>query len=52
MRNKYIIQNLLKNDNNKVLLVGNTGVGKTVLIENIILGLELQISSFSINLSA
>ena len=35
-----------------ILMIGNTGVGKTVLIENIILGLELQISSFSINLSA
>jgi len=52
LRNRYLIINLLKNDNNKILVVGHTGVGKTALIENILLGLESSISNFSINLSA
>lgn len=43
---------MLKNDNNKVLVVGHTGVGKTALIENILLGLESSIASFNINLSS
>ena len=50
-RNKYIIHSLLK-QGSQVLLVGHTGVGKTALIESVLLGLDLSISSFTINFSA
>ena len=35
-----------------MLLVGHTGVGKTALIESVLLGLDISISSFTINFSA
>jgi len=50
-RNRYIVENLLKN-NTQVLVVGHSGVGKTVLVDGILLTLDALIHSFSITFSA
>ena len=50
-RNAYLVQSLL-NHGSQVLLVGHTGVGKTTLIEGILLSLDISVGSFSINFSA
>jgi dynein heavy chain, axonemal len=50
-RNKYLIQSLLKHGS-QVLLVGHTGVGKTSLIEGILMALDISVSSFTLNFSA
>lgn len=50
-RNKYLIQSLIKGGS-QVLVVGHTGVGKTALIEGILLSLDISVSSFALNFSA
>jgi dynein heavy chain len=50
-RNKYLVQSLLKHGS-QILLVGHTGVGKTALVENVLLSLDISVTSFSINFSA
>ena len=51
-RNRYLVQSLLKSDI-QILLVGHTGVGKTALVENILMSLgDGSEMSFSINFSA
>lgn len=50
-RNAYLVQSLLAYGS-QVLLVGHTGVGKTTLVEGILLGLDITVSSFTINFSA
>ena len=50
-RNKYLVSSLLKHGS-QVLLIGHTGVGKTALVDSILLGLDISISSFCINFSA
>jgi len=51
VRNRYVVQNLLDN-NIQVLLVGHSGVGKTVLIDGILMTLDANTNSFTINFSA
>jgi len=51
VRNRTVVQQLLDH-NNQVLLVGHSGVGKTVLIEGILKGLDPLFNSFVINFSA
>eukprot|EP00117_Sycon_ciliatum_P019779 scpid3161/ scgid17821/ Dynein heavy chain 2, axonemal; Axonemal beta dynein heavy chain 2; Ciliary dynein heavy chain 2 len=50
-RNKYLVQSLLKHGS-QVLLVGHTGVGKTALVESVLLSVDISIRSFTINFSA
>lgn len=50
-RYKYLVQSLLKLGS-QVLLVGYTGVGKTALIEGVLLSLDISIGSFTLNFSA
>jgi len=50
-RNAYLVQSLL-NHGSQVLLVGHTGVGKTTLVEGILISLDISVSSFTINFSA
>lgn len=49
--NKYVATSLL-NSGSQVLFVGETGVGKTALIENILMTMDASISSFTVNFSA
>ena len=51
VRNRFIVQTLLDN-NSQVLLVGHSGVGKTVLIDGILMTLDSLIHYFSISFSA
>ena len=51
IRNRYIVQALLDADS-QVLIVGHSGVGKTVLVEGILQGFDTHIHAFSINFSA
>lgn len=51
MRNRFIVQTLL-DANSQVLLVGHSGVGKTVLIDGILMTLDSLIHYFSISFSA
>lgn len=50
-RNRYIVQALIDHGS-QVLLVGNSGVGKTVLVEGVLISLDASISFFNINFSA
>lgn len=50
-RNRYIVQALLDHGS-QVLLVGHSGVGKTVLVEGILISLDASINYFTINFSA
>lgn len=50
-RNRYVVQNLLE-CGSQVLLVGHSGVGKTVLIDGILISMDQNISYFTINFSA
>jgi dynein heavy chain len=51
IRNRYIVQALIEN-NSQVLIVGHSGVGKTVLVDGILLTLDANTSHFTINFSA
>lgn len=51
VRNRFIVQTLL-DANSQVLLVGHSGVGKTVLIDGILMTLDSLIHYFSICFSA
>lgn len=51
VRNRTVVQQLLDH-NSQVLLVGHSGVGKTVLIEGILRNLDPLMMSFVINFSA
>lgn len=51
VRNRFIVQTLLDH-NSQVLLVGHSGVGKTVLIDGILMTLDSLIHYFSISFSA
>ena len=51
VRNRYIVRALL-DCNSQVLLVGHSGVGKTVLIDGILMTLDANTNSFTINFSA
>jgi dynein heavy chain len=51
IRNRYIAQALL-DAGSQVLLVGHSGVGKTVLVEGILMTLDASTSHFTINFSA
>lgn len=51
VRNRYLTQAIL-NTNTGVLLLGNSGVGKTVLVDQILLTLDQNKISFTINFSA
>jgi dynein heavy chain len=50
-RNRHIVQSLL-NQGSQILLVGESGVGKTVLIDLVLLTLDNNTSHFTINFSA
>lgn len=50
-RNRYIVQSLLEHGS-QVLLVGESGVGKTVLIDGILISMDQNISHFTVNFSA
>lgn len=50
-RNRYIVQSLLEHGS-QVLLVGHSGVGKTVLIDSILNTMDQNIAYFTINFSA
>lgn len=51
IRNSFIANALVRNGS-MVLLVGNTGVGKTAVVQSILLGLDETFSSQTINFSA
>jgi dynein heavy chain len=51
VRNRFLVQNLL-NAEQPMLLVGDSGVGKTVLIDQVLLTLDQNKISFTINFSA
>ncbi len=51
VRNRFIVQSLLE-FGSQILLVGHSGVGKTVLIEGILMTLDANTSFFTINFSA
>lgn len=51
VRNRYIVQALLEHGS-QVLLIGHAGVGKTVLMNGILAGLDHTTSNFTINFSA
>jgi dynein heavy chain len=51
VRNRYIV-NALINHGSQVLLIGQSGVGKTVLADGVLASLDHTISSFTINFSA
>ena len=51
VRNRYLTQGLL-NHGTSILLVGHSGVGKTVLVDQILLTLDQNKISFTINFSA
>jgi dynein heavy chain len=51
VRNRYIVQALLDHGS-QVLLVGHSGVGKTVLIDGILRTLDANTAHFTINFSA
>lgn len=50
-RNRYVVQGLLE-AGSQILLVGESGVGKTVLIDGILISVDQNISYFTINFSA
>ena len=51
VRNRFIVQSLLEHGS-QILLVGHSGVGKTVLIDGILLTLDANTHNFTINFSA
>jgi len=51
VRNRFIVQALLDHGS-QVLLVGHSGVGKTVLVDGILMTLDQNASSFTINFAA
>ena len=51
VRNRFIVQSLL-DFGSQVLIVGNSGVGKTVLVDGILLTLDGNTNHFTINFSA
>lgn len=51
VRNRFIVQTLL-DAGSQVLVVGHSGVGKTVLIDGILMTLDSLIHYFSISFSA
>lgn len=51
VRNRFITTKLLDHGS-QVLLIGLSGVGKTVLADGVLASLDFQISSFTINFSA
>jgi dynein heavy chain len=51
VRNRYIVESLV-NYGSQVLMIGQSGVGKTVLADIVLSGLDHLTSSFTINLSA
>jgi dynein heavy chain len=51
IRNRYIVQALLDHGS-QILLVGHSGVGKTVLVEGILMTLDANTTHFTINFSA
>jgi dynein heavy chain len=51
VRNRFLVQNLLLMKD-PILLVGNSGVGKTVLVDGVLLTLDANKISFTINFSA
>lgn len=50
-RNRFIVQTLLEHGS-QVLIVGDSGVGKTVLVDGILISMDANISYFTINFSA
>jgi len=51
IRNRYIVQALLDHGS-QILLVGHSGVGKTVLVDGILMTLDANTHHFTINFSA
>jgi DNA replication protein DnaC len=51
VRNRFLTQSLL-DMNSSILLVGHSGVGKTVLVDGILRTLDQNKISFTINFSA
>jgi len=51
IRNRFIVQSLLDHGS-QVLLVGHSGVGKTILVNGILMTLDVSTHSFVINFSA
>lgn len=51
VRNRFIVQSLM-DSGSQVLLVGHSGVGKTVLVDGILITLDQNTSSFTINFAA
>ncbi len=51
VRNRYICEKLVEK-NSQILFIGESGVGKTVLVEGVLGSLDSLIMTFVINFSA
>jgi dynein heavy chain len=51
VRNRFVCEKLI-DKNSQILFIGESGVGKTVLVEGVLTGLDALVMSFVINFSA